>query len=119
MYGMLCKRPNIAFAVHQISQFSSDLSITYFQFAKPILPYLQGTIARGITYRSSGSGHIVSYCDSYFANGEDQRSIAGYVFLLAGGTISWQSKKQPMVALSTCEAEYTAITTAGNKFLWL
>jgi hypothetical protein len=121
MYGMLCTRPDIAFAVQQISQFSSNPSTTHLQVAKRILRYLKGTISNGITYRrSSGSQDpIVGYCDSDFANGEDRKSIAGDVFLLAGGAIGWKSKKQPTVALSTCEAEHGAVTTAAKEFLWL
>jgi hypothetical protein len=95
IYGMLCTRPDIAFAVQQISQFSSNPSTTHLQVAKRILRYLKGTISNGITYRrSSGSQDpIVRYCDSDFANGEDRKSIAGDVFLLAGGAIGWKSKK--------------------------
>jgi hypothetical protein len=90
MYGMLCTKTDIAFAVQQISQFSPTPSTIHLQGAKRILRYLRGSISNGITYRrSTGSQDpIVGYCDSGFANGEDRKSIVGDVFLLAGGAIS-------------------------------
>ena len=60
------------------------------------------------------------YVDADFANCIDDRySISGYTFLLAGGLISWQSRSQPTVALSTMEAEYMAAATATQEAFWL
>jgi hypothetical protein len=62
---------------------------------------------------------LVGYCDSdWGSNIDDRRSITGYVFLLSGGAVSWQAKKQPTVALSSVEAEYMASTQATKEAIW-
>jgi hypothetical protein len=72
--------------------------------------YLRGTTKHGITYRSNPRGQfdLHAYTDADFAGGAlpDGKSTSGYVFFLAGGPISWQSKRQSVVAISTTEAEY-------------
>jgi ribonuclease HI len=87
-----------------------------------VLRYLQGTSCLGLKYQSDGtdSAQIVGYCDASWANDPDTRkSVTGYVFFLAGGPISWSSKRQPTVALSTAEAEYMALSAAAQEAKWL
>ena len=63
---------------------------------------------------------ILNYVDADFANSvDDGNSISGYAFMMAGGPISWQSRSQPTVALSTMEAEYMAAATATQEAFWL
>ena len=96
----------------------ADLSI-----AKHVLRYLKGTQELGLTFRKSISPlTLKGFCDSdWGASIEDRRSVTGYNFQLSqdGPLISWKSRKQPTVALSTCEAEYVALTNAiqETKFL--
>jgi hypothetical protein len=54
-----------------------------------------------------------------WANADDHKSTTGYVFLAAGGAITWKSKKQTMIALSSTEAEYVALSEAGREAIWL
>ena len=62
---------------------------------------------------------LIGYCDAdWGSNVDDRRSITGYVFLLSGGAVSWQAKRQPTVALSSVEAEYMASTQATKEALW-
>lgn len=62
----------------------------------------------------------LSHCDADWAGDRNtRRSTTGYVFMLAGGAISWKSRLQPTVALSSTEAEYRAVTEAGQELLWL
>jgi len=62
----------------------------------------------------------VAYTDSYFAGDlNDWKSTSGYVFLLAGGAVSWASKKQPVVTLSTTEAEYIVAASCACQYIWL
>ena len=71
----------------------------------------------GLRYGTSNlSG---GYSDADWGSGEDRKSIGGFVFLLNGGAISWTSKKQSSIALSTTEAEYMAMTQAAKEILWL
>lgn len=85
------------------------------------LRYLKWTINYGLTYESSGSLlDIAGYCDSDYAGDQNtRRSTSGFIFKLGNNTISWGTKKQRSVALSTAEAEYVATATATKEVLYL
>lgn len=122
MYAMLCTRPDISFAVTTLSQFSSNPLPSHVQALKHVLRYLKGTVNMGITYTGTGPTtippNLIGYSDADWGQSYDRRSVTGYVFELCGGAISWQSKKQRTVALSTVEAEYMAITHASKEAIW-
>lgn len=86
---------------------------------KRIFAYLGGTVSHGIEYRSGGSeAELVGFSDSDFAGDlETRRSTTGYVFCFANGAITWNSKRQKMVTLSTTEAEYVAASTATRELI--
>ena len=87
--------------------------------AKRTLRYLVGTIDLGINYESNDAS-LTGYSDADFANNElDRRSLTGYVFKIGNTAITWNTRKQPTVALSTMEAKYMAVTTATHKAIWL
>jgi transposase InsO family protein len=125
MYVMLGTRPDIAFAVASLSQFSSNPSQTQWTAVKHVLRYLKGTSDYKLTYGEATTSlknrtlHFHGFCDSdWGADIDDRRSMTGYVFMLGGGAVSWQSKKQPTVALSSVEAEYMAATQATREAMW-
>lgn len=122
MFAMLCTRPDISFAVTSLSQFSSNPLPIHTQALKRVLRYLKSTVNIGITYTGNdsktSSPNMIGYSDADWGQSYDRRSVTGYTFLLCGGAISWQSKKQRTVALSTVEAEYMAITHATKEALW-
>lgn len=63
---------------------------------------------------------MLAYTDSDYARDlDDRRSTSGYVFMLNGGAVTWSSKKQPMVTLSTTEAEYVAAASCACQWLWM
>lgn len=115
-------RPDIIYAVNYLSSFNNCHSQEHWTAAKRVIRYLKGTINKKIVY-SRGSNQdiqIKGFCDADFAsNPEDRRSTTGFVFLMSGGAITWNSKKQPTIALSTTEAEYMALSTAVQETLWL
>jgi hypothetical protein len=93
-----------------------------------VFRYLQGTRHQRITFggsefRSDSTSifnHYGAYSGADFAsNPDDSKSVCGYIYLLAGGPSAWHSKKQPTVALSTAEAEYSALTAAMRHAIWL
>ena len=122
MFAMVCTRPDIAFAVTTLAQFASNPTPVHIQGVKRILRYLRGTVDRCITYKGTGSTdsqpELIGYCDADWGGGQGCRSVTGYAFTMAGGAISWQSKKQKTVALSTVEAEYMATTQATKEAIW-
>jgi hypothetical protein len=88
---------------------------------KRVLRYLSGTKSYGITYNNvlGHPNYFFSYADASFANTDDLKSITGYVFMMAGGAITWFSKKQSITAMLTTEAEYIALSEAACKVRWL
>jgi hypothetical protein len=73
-----------------------------------------------VLYRKGGSESLSAYSDSDYAGDvEDRKSTSGYVFMLSSGAISWSSKKQPIVTLSTTEAEFISATSCACQAIWL
>ena len=117
MYCMLGTRPDIAYAVSKVTQYCSNPNQAYWNAVKRIVRYLAGTRNRGLYYGLPGPG--IGYTNADWGSSEDRRSIGGYTFILNGAAVSWNSKKQSMVALSSTEAEYIALTQAVKESLWL
>ena len=84
----------------------------HLQLAKRILRYLKGTIDFGVFYKKEGNEELIGYTDSDYARDlDDRKSTSSYVFMLSLGAVSWSSNKQPVVSLSTTEAEFIATTS--------
>ena len=117
---LLYTRPDIASAVSKLAQFLSDPSDIHVQQAKHLLRYLRKTQDLGIEYGTDPNSKINGYCDASFDDDPDtSHSTSGQIFIYNGGTISHQSKKQPIVALSTMESEFIAISEATKEALFL
>eukprot|EP00253_Pinus_taeda_P009603 PITA_09603 len=100
-------------------RYIANPSKEHWSTVKWVLQYLRGTSSYCITYNKS-SEFVCGYVDSDFAGDLDKRrSTSGYVLTLAGGAISWMSKLQNIVALSTTEAEYIAASHACKEVIWL
>ncbi len=88
-------------------------SLEHWIAVKRIFQYLQGTLHFKLYFRRLTPQGLVGYCDVDWAGDlEDRRSTIGFVFMMGGGAISWSSKQQPTIALSTTEAKYMASTQA-------
>eukprot|EP00253_Pinus_taeda_P013210 PITA_13210 len=110
---------DISHAVGVVSRYMENLGKEHWSAVKWVLQYLRGTSSSCITYNKS-SEFVCGYVDSDFAGDLDKRrSTLGYVFTLAGRAISWMSKLQSIVALSTTEAEYIAASHAFKEAIWL
>ncbi|KAF5378035.1 hypothetical protein D9757_011525 [Collybiopsis confluens] len=120
MYAAITTRPDISFAVQALSQFNTNPGPIHLTAAKRILRYLKGTLNLGIKYSSLDDFEPVLFSDADWGNGiDDRKSISGYVSTHAGGAVTWNSKKQPTVALSSMEAEYLALSATTREALWL
>ena len=88
---------------------------------KHLLRYIAGTLHFGCRFeRSTGESRLIGYSDVDFAGDvDDRKSSSGMVFKLGGRAICWQTQKQKVIALSSCEAEYIAATTAACQSVWL
>jgi hypothetical protein len=114
-------RPDIAFAVGFVSRFMEDPKEDHLAAVKHLLRYVAGTTSYGLVYpRRSGKGlELTGFSDSDMAGDIDGRkSTTGVFFTLGSCPVSWQSQKQKIVALSTCEAEYIAAATASCQGVW-
>jgi hypothetical protein len=120
MYASTCTRSDISSAVGMLGRYQSNPGINHWKSAKKILRYLQGTKEYMLTYRRLNHLEVLGYSGSDYAGCIDTRkSTFGYVFLLAGGAVSWKSSKQSIIATSTMEAEFVACFEATIQALWL
>jgi hypothetical protein len=120
MYLMLCTRPDIAYAVSQLGRFAANPSQKHHLALKRVFRYLKGTTDYGLVINTQDQPDILrGYTDANWGRDNDRRSTGGYIFTFAGTAISWKSKRQATVALSSCEAEYIAESEAAKEAIWL
>jgi len=119
LYLSVCTRPDIAYAVGALARYTQHPTKQHWQTTIALLKYLCSTKEMGIVYGSKEMD-MVGYCDADYAGDMDtRRSTTGYVFSMHGGAISWSSRLQPTVAMSSCEAEYMSAASAVKEALWL
>jgi hypothetical protein len=113
-------RPDLMYAVGLVSRYMERPTEMHLQAVKRILRYLRGTTEFGIIYRKGDEGQLRAYADSDYAGDvDDRKSTSGFVFMLGTGAVSWSSKKQPVVTLSTTEAEFIAAASCACQGVWL
>jgi hypothetical protein len=119
LYLSTCTRPDIAQAVGALSRYMSKPTMEHWTAAKGVLRYVIGTANTSLTF-SAAKPELEIYCDADYAGDIDtRRSTTGYVILMQGGAVSWSSRLQPTVAMSTTEAEYMAAAAVTKEALWL
>lgn len=119
MYLMLGTRPDIAFAVSCLSRFMSKPTSAHVTAVKRVCRYLKGTQDMELVFRGDLCP-LSGYTDADWAGDiATRRSTSGYIFNLGSGAISWSSKRQSVVALSSCESEYMGDTQATKEAIWL
>ena len=123
IYAMICTRPDICWIVTKLSQYLSKPLKEHWVAVKHVLRYLKYTLDYELCYRKCSDGlTLIGYSDADWASStDDRRSITGYCFSLTktGPLISWKSRKQRTVALSSCEAEYMALSATIQEGLHL
>lgn len=119
MYVAICSRPDIMHVVSVFSQYNNCYEEKHWQAAKRVLRYLKGTLNCHLTYKKTGK-MLKGYVDSDWGGCiADRRSYTGFCFIFGGAAISWESRKQRTVALSTIEAEYMAMSEAAKEAIFL
>ena len=123
IYLMLGTRPDLAFSINKLAQYSANPSQRHWKGIKRILRFVKATINATLVLgrkHTSGDNLVEGYFDAaYMDNTNDRHSTMGYMFFVAGSPVSWMSKKQRVVALSTTEAEYLAGTEATKEAVWI
>ncbi len=111
MYAMLCTRPDLAYPISVLSQHMANPNMERWMAIKQIFRYLQGTLQMKLQFDRTPSKEVLGYYDADWGGDlENRSSTTGFVFMIEGGAISWSSKQQPIVALSTMQVEYMANT---------
>jgi hypothetical protein len=119
MYAMMCTRPDICYVIGLVSRFQSNPGLAHWKVVKRILRYLTGTMDYVLCYQGLDL-RLIGYSDANWGSDLDEcKSTSGYTFLLNNGAITWSSKKQPYIVLSTMEVEYVACSAAVQKAVWL
>ncbi|KAK1432520.1 hypothetical protein QVD17_09417 [Tagetes erecta] len=113
-------RPDLSYAVNQLSQFLHSPTIDHYRAVKRLLRYVKGTLSFGLTYSRSHPPGIIGYSDADWARCLDtRRSTYGYSIFLGGNLVSWSAKKQPTVSRSSCESEYRAMANTAAELVWI
>ncbi|MCO5560235.1 hypothetical protein L7F22_013846 [Adiantum nelumboides] len=122
-YLVTCTRSDICFATNLLSRYMKAPSLQHIQHLKRLMRYLQHTKDYGICFYATHplpTPFLFGYSDADWGGDQETlQSTSGFVYLLARGSISWQSKKQDRVTLSSTEAEYVAMTLALKEGIWL
>ena len=122
MHAMVGTRPDIAFAVSQVARFMHNPGPKHWTAAKRILRYLKKTKDMKIAFQKNAQNvtSLHAYADADWAsNPDDRKSITGYIFMSRNAPLSWCSRRQPTIALSTAEAEYMSACAAAQEAVWL
>jgi hypothetical protein len=113
-------RPDIAFAVSTLSQFLEKPGITHYEAFTHVLRYLAGSQTLALVYNCQEKSPLEGYTDANWGNcPATRRLVTGYLTMFNNHLIGWQTKKQPVASLSSCEAEYRALTDFSCKLLWI
>ncbi|KAJ0455580.1 putative RNA-directed DNA polymerase [Helianthus annuus] len=113
-------RPDIAYAVGVVSQFMHQPQVAHMEAIWRIIRYLKGTPGHGVLFQPNEYLKIQAYTDADWAGDKgDRRSTSGYFTLVGGNLVTWRSKKQKVVALSSAEAEFRGIARGLAEVLWI
>jgi len=113
-------RPDITYAVHKLCQFTSAPRAPHLQAVYKIIYYLKGTVGQGLFYSANVDLKLSAFAYSDFSSCLDSRkSTTGYCMFLGTSLVSWKSKKQEVVSMSSAEAEYRAMSMATREIMWL
>ena len=106
LWPAVVSRPDIAYTTRILSQLIQNPGYAHWKGVKRIITYLNTTKNHWLTFRGTSKTLVEGYSDADWASQKDQHLISGYVFFLGHGAITWSSKKQYIIALSSMESKY-------------
>lgn len=119
MYAMVGTRPDLAYAVGKLSQYTHDPTAKHCTALDRVLKYLKGTADLALVYNHSDNGDPIGFADAAYGDDmNDQKSTHGHTLLLGNGAVIWSSKKQRSVVTSTMKAEYSSMCQAAKDIVW-
>ena len=119
LWPVVVLRPDIGYTVGILSQFIQNPGQTHWEALKWVISYLNTTKDLWLTFGGGSKLLIEGFCNVDWVGQKDQHSILGYLFFFGQGIVSWSSKKQHIIVLSSMELEYIAQTHATKEALWL
>lgn len=120
MYLAIATRPDISYAIGNVSRYMENPTVAHEKALKRILKYIAGTKSHGILFKHNGNHQLCGYSDADYAGDVDTRkSTSGYIFRFNDSTISWRSSLQKCVSISTTESEYVSASEAVKELVWL
>jgi Reverse transcriptase (RNA-dependent DNA polymerase) len=115
---LTCTRPDIMFVVGVTSRYMENPKTSHWKATKRILRYVQGTVDLRLHYSKTNNFKLTGYSDGdWYGDIDDRKSISGFAFYVGDTIFTWLSKKQAIVTLSTCEAEYVAALLCVNHVI--
>ena len=119
MYVMLATQPDLAYTISTLSQYSKNPKSEHWNALHHVMRYLQATKPKGLVY-STDELDVYGYADADWGGHLDMRcSTMGYLYISAGGAVSWTSRRQSLTTLSMTEAEYMSVTQVAKEAIWL
>ncbi|KAJ8454043.1 hypothetical protein ONZ45_g19461 [Pleurotus djamor] len=112
-----CTRPDISFAAQHLARFNQKPGPKHWKAVRDVLHYLKGSSEQWLTYGGEVK-KLAGYSDADGSMAEDRKAVSGYAFVINGGAVSWSSKSQEIVSLSTAESELVANTHAAKEGMW-
>ena len=120
MWGQLATRPDLSFSVSLLACFQANPGIEHWNALMHVIGYIKNMLDYGLTYLRDFDITPTAFVDADYGGCRDtRRSTSGYVFIMAGGAVTWSSKRQATVALSTVEAEYVAMSRCAQQMVWM
>ena len=120
MWGQLATWPDLSFLISLLAWFQSNPGINHWNALMHVIGYIKNTLDYGLTYSHDFELTPSAFVDADYGGCKDTwRLTSGYVFTMAGGVVTWSSKRQATVALSTIEVEYVAMSWCAQQMAWM
>ena len=120
LYLAVSTRPDISYATSVLSRFIQQPAKQHLHAARHVLKYLKGTAALGLQFTAAARLRLTGYSDaSHMSDPSTSKGHGGYCFTVAGGPVTWLSKRLPLLTTSSAETEYVAAARAAQAAIYV